>query len=265
VADELAPGGLALTLIPAVADGPVIPARDVAMDGAIAFSCDPLLPALDWLQRRDLPLVYVDMVPGPGEVSITIDDRGGARAAAQHVVDTGRRRVALLTSGYGPAPGIATGPLPAAAARHHVIAERQAGWLDALDAAGIAPLIVNQPNTYGDARRAARLLLASRPRPDAVLCLTDVLAQAVLAEASDAGVAVPEDLAVVGFDDHPLALRTRPTLTTVHQDVDGKGRAAARALLRLVAGRADATLSRPRSRRLPVRLEVRESTTGRTG
>jgi DNA-binding LacI/PurR family transcriptional regulator len=265
VADELAPGGLALTLIPAVADGPVIPARDVAMDGAIAFSCDPLLPALDWLQRRDLPLVYVDMVPGPGEVSITIDDRGGARAAAQHLVDTGRRRVALLTSGYGPAPGIATGPLPADAARHHVIAERQAGWLDALDAAGIAPLIVNQPNTYGDARRAARVLLAARPRPDAVLCLTDVLAQAVLAEASDAGVAVPEDLAVVGFDDHPLALRTRPTLTTVHQDVDGKGRAAARALLRLVAGRADATLSRPRSRRLPVRLEVRESTTGRTG
>ncbi len=270
VADELAPGGLALTLLPAYADGPVVPARDVAMDGAIAFSCDPDLAALDWLRRRHLPLVYVDMDPPRGEVAITIDDRGGARAAARHVVELGRRRVALLTSGLGARPGIVPGPLAAAshdrlAARHRVIAERHAGWLDGLGAAGIEPLVVNQPDTHGDAREAARLVLSARPRPDAVLCLTDGLAQAVLAVAADAGLAVPEDLAVVGFDDHPLALRTRPTLTTVRQDAEGKGRVAARALLQLVAGRADASLSRPRSLRLPVRLVVRESTTSRTG
>lgn len=265
VADELAPGGLALTLLPATAEGAVVPARDVAMDGAIAFSCDPELPALDWLERRRLPLVYVDMAAPPGQVAITIDDRGGARLAAQHVLDLGRRRVALLTSGFGDVPGIATGPLPAEAARHRVIAERYAGWLEALTAAGVTPMVVNQPNAYSDARGAARLMLTASAPPDAVLCLTDVMAQAVLAVAADLGLRVPQDLAVVGFDDHPLALRTRPTLTTVRQDVDAKGRSAARALLRLIAGRADTTLSRPRGRRLPVRLQVRESTSGGIG
>ncbi|PKQ23594.1 MAG: LacI family transcriptional regulator [Actinobacteria bacterium HGW-Actinobacteria-5] len=262
VADELGREGLALTLVPASVDGAVVPARDVAMDGAIAFSCDPELPALDWLQRRDLPLVYVDMTAPSGEVAITIDDRGGARAAAQHIVDLGHRRVALLTTGYGPEPGITTGPLTASAARHRVITERLAGWLDALTAAGIVPLVVNQPDDYSSAPLAAARMLDRPDRPTAVLCLTDVLAQSVLAAASDAGLAVPGDLAIVGFDDHPLTLRTRPTLTTVRQDVDAKGRAAARALLGLVAGRADNSVSRPRGRRLPVQLQVRGSTLG---
>lgn len=264
VADELALSGMALTLLPAIADGPVVPARDVAMDGAIAFSCDPDLPALDWLRRRDVPLVYVDMAPPPGEVAITIDDRGGAREAARHLIGLGRRRVALLTSGFGDEPGLVPWPLPAGVPRHHVIAERHAGWLDALAEAGIEPVVVNQPDTYGDAREAARMLVSLRPRPDAVLCLTDVLAQAVLVAASEEGLTVPTNIAVVGFDDHPLALRTRPTLTTVRQETDAKGRAAARALLHLVAGRADATLSRPPSQLLPVQLVVRESTTSRT-
>lgn len=262
VADELAPGGLALTLVPAGVDGAVIPARDVAMDGAIAYSCDPELPALDWLQRRGLPLVYVDMPAPRGQVAITIDDRDGARAAAQHLVDLGHRRVALFTSGYGRMAGVVEGPLPEPAARVRVISERLAGWQDALEPAGITAMIVNQPDDYSAAPLAAARMLARADRPTAVLCLTDVLAMSVLAAASDAGLRVPEDVAVVGFDDHPLALRARPTLTTVRQDVDAKGRAAARALLRLIAGRADTTLSRPRSRRLPVQLEVRESTVG---
>lgn len=262
VADELGRAGLALTLVPAAVDAAVVPARDVAMDGAIAFSCDPELPALDWLRRRGLPLVYVDMVAPEGEVAITIDDRGGARAAAQHLVDLGHQRIALLTSGYGPEPGVVTGPLTASAARHLVITERLAGWLDALTAAGIAPLLVNQPDDYSAAPLAATRMLDRPDRPTAVLCLTDVLAQSVLAAASDAGLAVPDDLAVVGFDDHPLTLRTRPTLTTVRQDVEAKGRAAARALLRLVACRTDASLARPRGRRLPVQLTVRGSTAG---
>ncbi len=260
VADELAVSGLALTLVPAGVGGPVVPARDVAMDGAIAFSCDPELPALDWLQRRDLPLVYVDMTAPKNQVAITIDDRGGARAAAQHLVDLGHRRVALVTTGFGDEPGPVSGPAPDAARRKLVISERHAGWMDALEPAGITPVVVNQPGENADSREAAARMLAGPDRPSAALCLTDVIAQTVLAAAADAGLRVPADLAVVGFDDHPLTERTRPRLTTVRQDVDAKGRAAARALLRLIALRAGSPGSRPRSRRLPVQLVVRGST-----
>lgn len=267
VADELGETGLALTLVPAGLDGPVVPARDVALDGAIVFSCDPELPALDLLQRREIPLVYVDVDAPSGQVSITIDDRGGARAAAQLVVDLGHRSVALLTTGYGPLPGVVARPSTPLARRHRVLRERLAGWMDALGPAGIEPVVVNQPERDASTRAAAELL-ALPQRPTAVLCLTDVLAQSVLAAASDAGIRVPDELSVVGFDDHPLALRTRPKLTTVQQDVAAKGRAAAKALLQLIAGRADATQLRPRSRRLSVRLQVRGSTSeghSRTG
>lgn len=260
VADELAPSGLALTLVPAHVDGPVVPARDVALDGAIAFSTDPQLPALDWLQRRGLPLVYVDMPAPNGRPSVTIDDRAGARSAARHVLDLGRRRVVLLTSGFGPDVRVASGPLPEKSARLRVVAERYAGWREALDSAGVRPRIVNQPNTYGDARAAAELALSGHDPVDAVLCLTDVLAQAVLAVAADRGLRVPDDVAVVGFDDHPLALRTRPTLTTVRQDVDAKGRAAARLLLTEIMHAADPATPAGESTRLPTDLVVRGST-----
>lgn len=260
VADELAPAGLALTILPAGVDGPVVPARDVAIDGAIAFSCDPELAALDLLRQRGMPLVYVDVDAPRSAVSVTIDDREGARAAAQHVIDLGRRRIALLTSGFSDVVETVPGPPRRPVTRTRVQTERYAGWLDALDAAGLVPLVVNEPNTYGGARSAAALLFAGPEPPDAVCCLTDVAAQSVLSAAEDAGLRVPEDVAVVGFDDHPLALRTRPTLTTIRQDVDAKGRAAVTALLALLARRTDPTVPMPSSVRLGVDLIVRGST-----
>ena len=63
IAEQLAPTGLALTLLPSPAEADVVPARDVAIDGALVYSCDPKSPGLDWLIRRGLPLVYVDQAP----------------------------------------------------------------------------------------------------------------------------------------------------------------------------------------------------------
>lgn len=258
VADELTPAGLALTLIPADTTGPVVAARDVAMDGAIAFSCDPELPALDLLRRRGVPLVFVDMTTVDDSPAVTIDDRGGARGAAQHLLDLGHRRIAIVTTGFGPDPGRAQLPLSPAGARQRVLAERLAGWLEALDPAGVEPLLINEPDGYS-ATRVTDLPLAGDDRPTAVLCLTDVMAQAVYAAASDAGLEVGADLSVIGFDDHPLALRVRPTLTTVRQDTEAKGRAAARALLAAV-GHAQADPDQPPQLHLPVELVIRGST-----
>lgn len=261
IADELTVDGLALTLLPSRVEGDVVAARDVAMDGAIAYSCPPDLPALQWLERRRLPMVHVDMAARRGVAAITIDDRGGARAAAEHLLALGHRSFAVVASGLGDAGIVGTSLAEAAAqARSWVIGERLKGWLDALDPAGVATVLASQPNSYEDARPVARALLQLPDRPTAVLCLTDTIAHDVLAVAAERGLGVPDDLSVVGFDDHPLAARSRPALTTVHQDVDAKGRAAAAALRAVMVRREDAAAPRPRGRRLPVKLVIREGT-----
>jgi DNA-binding LacI/PurR family transcriptional regulator len=249
IADELAPDGLALTLLPAVTDGEVVPTRDVALDGAIAYSCAPGLPALGWLERRGLPLVRVDMPPGPaGEPVVQIEDRAGAAAAARHLLGLGHRRIGIISSGFGTDVRRVSADAPADPA--WVLQERLAGWLGELAAAGVVPVVVNQPDTFEDSRPAARL----DSGVTGVLCLTDVIAHDVLAVAGERGLDVPGQLSVVGFDDHPLAARSG--LTTVAQDVDAKGHAAAPALRQLL-GRVEGV---PDARRLPVELVVRTST-----
>src|SRR4051812_10932723 len=87
IADQLAPTGSALTLLLSNAgQADVVPARDVPMDGAIVFSCDRTSDAVNWLVRRRLPMVFVDQQPMPGISSVNVDDRGGARAAAEHLL-----------------------------------------------------------------------------------------------------------------------------------------------------------------------------------
>ena len=99
VVDGLAPTGLALTLLTVDERDDVVPARDVAIDGAVVYSCHyDRSTARDWLLRRRLPLVFVDQDPQPGIPGVNVDDRGGARAAAQHVVDLGHRRIGILNA-----------------------------------------------------------------------------------------------------------------------------------------------------------------------
>ena len=260
IAKELTPTGLSLTLLSATPQETVMPARDVAIDGALVYACNPDAAAIDWLQRRGLPLVYVDQVPAPGIASINIDDRLGARAAAQHVIDLGHRRVAIVTAGGEGEFGIVADPLHAAIA--YPERQRLLGWFDALDAAGIKPIVVRQP--HADAQEAghtaARTLLENRSRPTAILCFSDALARGVIRAVQDAGLDVPKDVSVVGFDDNPLAARTRPALTTVRQDADAKGRAAAAALTAAIERAKTHPNGRGRHVVLPTELVVRDST-----
>lgn len=259
IAEELAPTGLALTLLPSGGTGDMVPARDVAIDGALIYSCDPTSPAVDWLTRRRLPMVYVDQTPVSDVASVNVEDRAGARAAAQHLVDLGHRRVGVLMSGVHGPHGVVDDP--AGLIDGYPSTQRRLGWFDALDAAGITPRIVRQRNAVRDGSyAAARLLLDTPERPTAVLCFSDALAHGVIEAARDLGLRVPADLSVVGFDDNPLATRIRPALTTVRQDVEVKGRAAA-AALRVAIERARTGDAGPVEHvLLPTELVVRDST-----
>ncbi|GGC13299.1 LacI family DNA-binding transcriptional regulator [Cellulomonas carbonis] len=291
IAEELAPTGLALTLLPASGDAPGeagpapepsgslprsgttraplaagAPAGSVALDAAIVYSCDPTSPAVELLTRRRLPLVHVDQPPADGVTSVNVDDHGGAHSAARHLLGLGHRRVALVTTGLPAAltrgRAIVEAP-PAellAATTAHAPHERLRGWLDALAEAGVAPVVAHQPDSYVPTEEPARALMALDEPPTAVLCFSDAVADGVLRTARTLGLRVPEDLSVVGFDDNVLATRTEPGLTTVRQDVREKGRVAVGALLEAIDARRAGRPPEVGSTLLPTVLVVRATT-----
>jgi DNA-binding LacI/PurR family transcriptional regulator len=259
IAEELTPTGLALTLLTSSKNADSIPARDVPMDGALVYSCDTQSPAVDWLRRRQLPLVFVDQTPVSGVASINIDDESGARAAAQHLVDLGHRNVGIVTVSFAGPHGVVAEPVVASSG--HVLRSRMLGWLDALDTAGVRSTVFQLP--HNDASKGydgARLLLQSDDPPTAFLCISDSIASGVISAVESLGLDVPEDVSVVGFDDNPVALRMRPPLTTVRQDVVGKGRAAAAALTTAIERSRAGAKVRVRHVVLPTELIVRDST-----
>lgn len=260
IADELGASGLALTLLSAASRDGVVQARDVAIDGALVYSCDPDSSAVGWLMRRRLPLVFVDQAPAPGIPSVNVDDRLGAQAAARYLVDLGHRAVAIVTTGYGGDFGIITNPLDTILA--HAERQRMLGWLEALGEADIEPIVVRQPHAdpQDNGYDGMQAILDSGGRPTGILCFSDAIAGGVIRALRDAGRRVPEDVSVIGFDDNPIARRMQPALTTVRQDAQGKGRAAAAALINAIDHAGGRPARRGRHVLLPTELIIRDST-----
>ncbi len=164
--DALAPTGMAVTLLTSNDRYDIVPARDVAIDGAIVYSCRPASTARDWLVRRKLPLVYVDQEPVTGASNINVDDRGGARAAAEHVIGLGHRDVGILTI---------------AAEGAHPERQRMLGWRDALRAVDLEPAVAQASGNVDDeAINAALSILTGEHRPTALLCFSDIVALGAL-------------------------------------------------------------------------------------
>jgi LacI family transcriptional regulator len=181
---------------------------------------------------------------GEGRIArVSSDNRAGGAIAARHLHATGRKRLATIAG------------IPTSSSGR----ERLDGFLDAAAELG-APVpperVVLGDFHYDAGRSGMRRLLEVDPPPDAVFAASDVMAIAAVHEAQEAGLDVPADVAVVGFDDVPLAALVRPALTTVHQDRLGLGAAAADALLRLRAG---PEAEPPPTTLLPVELVVRET------
>lgn len=171
------------------------------------------------LTRQGLPAVVL------GErlkavTSLSVDNRLGAGLAADHLVDLGHRRIAILTGGAD--PKIAAS----------VPAQRAEGFDTALAGRGLKvpdQCRVDGGFTIEGGRAAGHRLLALRYPPTAIFCMSDEMAFGILQAAKERGVSVPEELSVVGFDDHSVAAAFG--LTTVRQPVRLMGRAAATALL----------------------------------
>ena len=225
--------------------------RAAAVDGFVVYSAVRNDPRVEAALSRGLPVVTVDQPRDAPTPFIGLDDRAAARSAAEHLRGLGHRRVGVLS--------FVTAIDPDGALVLEIAKERLAGYREGLgDAWDESVVRTCRPNAVEPAHRAALELLGGPSRPTALLAMSDVLALGALQAAAELGVAVPEELSVVGFDDSPAAAFARPPLTTVAQPHEEKGRLAAEWLLEAIAGAG------PRLRRrraiLPTELVIREST-----
>jgi LacI family repressor for deo operon, udp, cdd, tsx, nupC, and nupG len=194
------------------------------VDGVIVAAL-PLRPReVELLHALDLPLACAGM-PVEGVHSETIDDIVAARTAAQHLVNLGHRRIAMIG---GAEPGEPSGPEPDGVYTVPIL--RTQGYLDAITGAGLeAPPEWRLDGGFtvrGGQLAMAQLLSQPGGRPTAVLCQSDEMAFGAMSTLRRAGLRCPEDVSVVGFDDHELAEAFE--LTTVSQPVPELGAAAAR-------------------------------------
>ena len=198
---------------------------------------DPLVPRL---QADGIPFVLVGRHPGAEVSFVDVDSRGAAQGAVAHLLGHGYRRIAMIC---GPP---------------HLIAsiDRHAGYVTALQEAAVPPepsRVVFADFTQRGGHRAMQGLLQNRVDiPEAVFAASDALAFGAMAAIQEAGLRVPDDIAVMGFDGLDEGVDTQPPLSTVTQPVADLGREAVRMLLALI----DDPDRAPMHRFLPTRADT---------
>lgn len=214
-----------------------------AFDGLLLIEPPEAVRHLRVLHDSGLPVVLVDdRVRVPAFPSVGTNNRQAGSDAAKHLLSLGRTRLAVVT---GPREFACT-------------ADRLGGFRDAVRDAGhtLDPqLIIEGDFTTESGYAATRQLLASGPEFDGVFAHNDLSAVGVLAALYETGRRVPGDVAVIGFDDIPMAAHTRPPLTTIHQPLREMGETAARELLARLGGTPPPT----EPVIVPTTLVVRES------
>ncbi|MCQ4211808.1 LacI family DNA-binding transcriptional regulator [Streptomyces longispororuber] len=175
---------------------------------------------VEQFRRHDIPFVLVDRVAeGATECSVSVDDVNGGALAVRHLVDAGHRKIAYVS---GP-PAL------------NQVKDRRQGALRALDEAGLPAGALHELPTerldVAAGRDAGARLLGLADRPTAVFCANDLLALGVLQALYAAGVRVPEDIAIVGYDDIEFAAAAAVPLTSVRQPAVTMGALAADLLL----------------------------------
>jgi DNA-binding LacI/PurR family transcriptional regulator len=256
IATELSAAGNALLLIPTYgADGESL-LRHALIDALILCSLDAHDPAVSAAMDRRVPLVTVGYPRLAKVPCVGPDNRTAAGKVASHLLELGHRRCAVLTtiSGHDQAPV------------RPIFGDRVDGFESVVGAAqrrraGGHPADVVVISAADNTRAAGCAALLStlagtaNDRPTAIFAVTDILALGALDAARAAGLTVPTDLSIAGYDDIAEAATSIPALTTVAHDLFGQGQLAARLARRIINGES------VRAPRLPANL-VRRASTG---
>lgn len=216
------------------------------VDGVLLASLhgDDRLP--DRLRERGIPAVVGGRPPfGSGASYVDVDNEHGAKAAVEHLLSLGRRRVATITGPLDMSPGL----------------DRLTGYRRAMASAGIAlDADLEEAGDFSQesGERAMRAILRRCAGVDAVFAASDLMAVGAMAELRRAGRRIPEDVAVIGFDDSAIAPSAIPPLSSVRQPIEEMGREMTRLLIQTFG------TGREVQKRvlLGTSLAIRQSTTG---
>jgi DNA-binding LacI/PurR family transcriptional regulator len=209
------------------------------VDGVMIASMHGADPLPNTLHRLGIPVVASGRPLGASPIPyVDVDHVGGVHDAVRYLLGQGRRRIATIAGPQDMVAGV----------------DRLAGYRSALAGSRRRSIVAVGDFTRDSGAEAMRTLLDDDPRIDAVFVASDLMADGALRALRQAGRRVPDDIAVVGFDDVEVARYTDPPLTTVRQPIAELGRTLARQLIRLAAGEpAEPAVL------LPTELVVRES------
>lgn len=222
---------------------------NAAVDGFLTLGLEEYKATMVVLRQRGVPFVTVDSDPIEGVPAINVDDAGGACQAMRHVLAMGHRQIAIL-------------PIRSGKQGHYreyvgTLGARMHGYLQALEEYGLSVngrsvRLVECTSSETGGMEGFQSLWKSRHRPTAIVAMSDIIAIGAIKAAIAAGLQVPRDLSVVGFDDITLASLIQPALTTVAQPSREKGEIAARELVKLLESNLE-----PLHQVLPTRLVER--------
>lgn len=214
----LPPDEVQLALLPVGADGAAAQRflDRSRPDGVLMISAHGAGPVTEPERALAVPTVFVGRpLSGSPHSYVDVDNRTGARQAVQSLIGAGRRNVATIAGPQDMAAGV----------------DRLEGYREAVFEAGVPQVCAAGDFTRLSGERAMSGLLYNHPNLDAVFTASDHMAAGALRVLRRSGRRVPDDVAVIGFDDAPFAAHTRPPLTTVRQPVEDMGAAVARQIL----------------------------------
>ncbi|MEY4555706.1 MAG: hypothetical protein RL093_825 [Pseudomonadota bacterium] len=198
------------------------------VDGVLVIGQSDQIETIDAVAARYTPLVVWGAVfPGRVQCIVGTDNRIGGELATRHLLDTGRRRLAFFGNPDFPELG-----------------ERYRGFLDAHLALGISPPAHVLPVhlTPQTAYETIGEFLDGGAAIDGVVAATDIIAMSAIRALTERGASVPDDVAVVGYDDLEIAIHASPALTTIRQDLHAGAEAMVDLLMRRLAGEAAASV-----------------------
>lgn len=220
---------LPLLLVPPIKGSMERAVSAAAVDGFLTLGLETFRPTMHLLERRRLPYVMVDGDPESGAACVNVDDEGGAYQAMKAVLARGHRRIGLL--------GIRSPQRGQWRKYVGTLQRRMTGYLRALSEYGLTidghdvRLTECEVDEAGGRMGFRRLW---KHHPTAIVAMSDVIALGAMEEARELGLALPEQVSFVGFDDIREAAWVQPALTTIRQPMTEKGATAAGLLVRLI-------------------------------